>query len=260
MAESLDEIHMSFGEHLEELRRRMILALLGVSLVFCITLYFGVEISTWILQPLFDAQKSNNMEIGVIGINPAAAFNTYLLVAIYAGLILASPWVVYQGWKFVEAGLHPAERRVVFMLFPFSGAMVLAGIAFFYYYMLPICLTYFLGFAHYFPNDTFKPMVNSTEYLDFVIYLALGVIVGFQLPVVMLIGGMAGILDHKFLGKYRRHAILAIFVISAILTPSDPISMLVMAAPLYSLFELGVVLIWLTNRKREREQVIDGDG
>jgi sec-independent protein translocase protein TatC len=248
-----DEMQMSFGDHLEELRARVILSLVGVGVICIATLTYGTEIFTWLCQPLIKAQLEAGTDTGVIGLTPTAAFTTYLKVGLFSGLILASPWLLYQLWKFVSSGLYEHERRIVYILVPFSATMVLLAIAFLYYLMLPICLQFFLGFASKFTAVEFHMSIQASDYISFVIYLALGIVVGFQLPVAMLVGGMSGLLDATWLCKYRGYALLVCAVAGAVLTPTDPVSMLVLMVPLYVLYEFGIVLIRITRRRAESQ-------
>jgi Tat protein translocase TatC len=247
-----DDVQMSFGDHLEELRARVILSLAGIAVICIGTLTYGTDIFEWLCQPLIKAQLEAGTESGVIGLTPTAAFTTYLKVGLVSGLILGSPWLLYQLWKFVSAGLYEHERRVVYILVPFSSVMVLLAIVFLYYLMLPICLQFFLGFTHQFTGVEFRMPIQASDYIAFVIYLTLGIVVGFQLPVAMLIGGMSGLLDATWLCKYRGHALLVCTVAGAVLTPTDPVSMVVMTVPLYVLYEFGIVLIRITRRRAER--------
>lgn len=247
MPANTDETRMSFGDHLEELRARVIYALFGVAVTVGICLYYGREILYWLCIPLYEAQASLGQEIQIITLGPAEAFSVYLKVSIISGLVIAAPWQLYQLWKFVVAGLYQHERRAVYVLVPFSSLMVFLAIGFLYFLMLPICLQFFLRFGQLIEHLQTTPRVG--EYIRFVLYLALGIVIGFQLPVAMMVGGWAGILDANWLSKYRGHALLACSIAGAVLTPSDPVSMMVLAVPLYGLFEVGLLLVRIVAPK-----------
>ncbi len=247
---------MSFGDHLDELRRRVIAALLGVGVVVGVCLVYGIEIFNWLCEPLYGAQASLNLPIKVVGLGPTDAFAVYLKVSIISGLIVSAPWLLYQLWKFVVAGLYEHERRAVYILVPFSSVMVAAAVAFLYWAMLPICLTFFLTFAQHYGGDDgtdgrFEMIIQAKEYIRFVIYLSIGITIGFQLPVAMLVGGRAGILDAKWLSQYRGYSLLTCFIAGAVLTPTDPVSMFILAVPLYALFEFGLILIRIVAPKNQ---------
>jgi len=239
---------MSFGEHLEELRKRLIYALIGVAITVSGCLVIGRSILHWLCIPLFDAQKVLNQDIQIITLGPAEAFGVYMKVSIISGLVIAAPWLLYQLWCFVAAGLYHHEKRAVYILVPFSSVMVGVAIGFMYYLMLPICLKFFLQFAQTIENLQTTPRVG--EYIRFVLYLAMGIVIGFQLPVAMMVGGWAGIIDANWLAQYRGHSLLACSIAGAVLTPSDPVSMLILAIPLYALFELGLVLVRIVAPKK----------
>src|SRR5690606_5437154 len=126
--DSLDELRMSFGDHLDELRKRIIYALLGLALVFGVTLYYGSTIILWLLTPLANAQRQAGLTpMTVTGIT--SGFTTYVMVAFFAALIIAMPWVLYQLWQFIATGLYPEERKAIVLIAPLSGFMALLGVA-----------------------------------------------------------------------------------------------------------------------------------
>lgn len=335
---------MSFGEHLEELRWRIILALLGPVVTCLVTLYFGRQIVAWLVIPLARALRSLGEAPQTYFLSPAGGFAVYLKVSIVAGIVLASPWMVYQIWKFVQAGLYQHERRVAITILPFSTLMAALGVVFLYYVMLPVCLVFLLTFASNFPAPTMntsgegdpmrwltdltgafsggrdveespgpevaegsppapvapaalaqipvlaqdppspgqgdmwiykpllelrvffdgqihsfvplggrslvQPMMEVGQYIHFVVMLALGLIIAFQLPVVMLIFGWTGVVQPALVSRYRKYGVFACFAVGAIFTPADPISMFVLAMPLWGLFEVGLLLMRLTYRAR----------
>ncbi len=338
-----DDFRMSFGEHLEELRKRLIWGLLGVGVVACFTFYWGTDIVHWLQAPLFQAQNRLGLPEGTISTSVLTPFAVFMKVSIIAAIVLGSPWLVYQLWKFVEAGLYASERKVVYVLAPFSTIMVVLGVLFMYYILLPISVSFLLYFAQSYPetggdrpsfleiisavspfsddedsdgkqddgkdksptSDEIEarrgnadlpilieedpedpregqmwvtksesgaalklridgrtriiqqigsravlPMIDVKEYIGFIMIMMLGIIIGFQLPVVMLIGGWTGIVPPSFVRKYRRYALFTCFALGALLTPSDPLSMLVLAVPLYLLYEVGIILIQITYRPR----------
>lgn len=329
-----NEFQMSFGEHLEELRRRIIYALIGFGVACAVTLYFGSHLLIWLQNPLHQALRDAGLPAKSFSLSVTSGLAIYIKAGLIAGLIVAGPWILYQGWKFVEAGLYVRERRAVLILAPFSGLMTILGVLFAYYAMLPVALAFLIGFTASLPptqetgpgmmdwltrlvasyagakppihdeapadpsepdtlffnvpvlpsdpaspepgqvwingpqgemrayfngrvysfiaqsrDSSLMPLIEIGQFMSFVLFVILGVVVAFQLPVVMMIVGWSGLVTPAFFTKYRRHCIFLCILAGALLTPSDPVSLFVMAIPLYLLFELGIVLIRVTGGK-----------
>jgi sec-independent protein translocase protein TatC len=142
---------MSFGEHLEELRRRVIHALLGLGVALCVTLYYGRPLIAFIYAPLAEVQRAADLPTQTYTRSVLSGFTVYMKVSLVAGLILASPWVMYQIWKFISAGLYPAERRAARILVGLSSLMTGVGLAFMYYLFLPAALAFLVQFTTSYP-------------------------------------------------------------------------------------------------------------
>ncbi len=359
---------MSLGDHLDELRRRLILSLIGFAVCVVFTFYFGNEIIWWLNRPLLQIQRIAGITPQTYTFAVSEYFMVYVKVSLISGLIVASPWILYQGWQFVSAGLYKSERRAVLLLTPMSVVLTTLGVLFTYYIMLPVCLAFLLLFALAAPpagetqssfieritsayqeaehraddhDDTLlidpvgdddqdgestgqdkqqataidvdatpagseaetpgdelpslamlpqlssdpvrpregqiwvklpeqevrvhlsgvtrvvsltatsgvAPMIGVSQYIGFASLIMLGVVAAFQLPLVMLIIGWTGLLDPQLIKPYRRHCAVACFVAGAVLTPADPISMVVMAVPLLILFETGLLLMRWAYKK-----------
>ncbi len=326
-----DDSTMSFGEHLEELRKRLILALLGLTVGVIIALFFsdrvmktmeipvknalsryykilngeadpGVDLwgyfgwktelkapqkkvkpeappstvvktlevevdPTELLDALHKAQPSipaappdakpfrmilRILEADlqkVIPISPTAlslvaltaeeAFMVYLKVALVAGLMLSSPWVFFQLWLFVAAGLYPHERKYVYIYLPMSLFLFFGGAIFCFFAVIPFVLNFLFDFNIWL-DITIQPRL--TEYVSFVVILPVMFGISFQLPLVMLFLERINVFNVKVYREKRRLAILVIAFVSMILTPSDPVSMMLMMVPLCLLYELGIML------------------
>ena len=181
-----------------------------------------------------------------ITLNVQEAFMTYLKVALIGGLVLTSPWIFYQVWLFVAAGLYPHEQRYVYVFLPFSLVLFLGGIVFCFFLVFPFVLTFLLGF-----NDWLgvTPQIRLSEWISFAVMLPLLFGVSFQLPLVMLFLDRLSLFNAKTYRTKRRVAILVISIISMMLTPADPASMVMMMFPLILLYELG---IWLCQYMASR--------
>ena len=340
-----DEFRMSFGEHLEDLRSRLVKAMIGVLLIAAGTLYYGKTIIEILLKPLNRAQLAAGLPPITTGGGVLDGFSIWIKVSLISAAVIASPWILYQIWKFVEAGLYQNERRVVYLLAPFSSLMMLAGIAFTYYFLLPITLAFLMLFSVGFgpaasdtsgpldaitdylgrmaagtdeperPKDQpapvvvppvngevnfmqvpqvsedpknpapgqmwvntsqnalkihvgdrtmvtylavsamFSPLISLDEYIGFALFMMLGMVIAFQLPVAMMVAGWVGIVDSKTLRKTRKMVLLICVIAGAVLTPSsDPISMFAVAIPLWLLFELGLVVMRFIEKGQPPEE------
>jgi sec-independent protein translocase protein TatC len=188
-----------------------------------------------------------------ISISTTEAFMFWVKASFIAGLIIASPWVFFQIWKFIGAGLYPHERKYVYIYLPFSLLLFLAGAALTFFMVFEPVLKFLLKY-----NDWLgiEPSPRISDWMSFVLWMPLGFGASFQLPLVMLFATKIGAVDHTFFLKQWRFAVLIIFIVSAVLTPSpDPYSMMLMALPLVGLYFGGWLLSWWTTRKRRKVRV-----
>ncbi len=143
---------MSFGEHLEELRKRLLYAIYGTVACSTLTFIYGRELIAWLCKPLAHAQRNIDLPAQTVTMSVTSGFFIYMKVALIAGLVLASPWVVYQLWKFVSQGLYASEKHAVVLLAPFSTFMTLLGVLFSYYVLLPMALAFLIFFSASYPS------------------------------------------------------------------------------------------------------------
>lgn len=182
-----------------------------------------------------------------------AGFMFYMKVCFYAALFLGGPYVLWQLWAFVAAGLYRKEKRVVYLYAPFSMLLFLAGVVFGYFYMVPYAM-YFLAEMGI---DQFQYDLRLELYLDFFTNLSLGLGVVFQLPILMLVLSRVGLVEPSVYGKYRGHFLVASLIFAAILTPPDPYTQIMMAGPMAVLYELGIVLAKLAARRAQSAAVVE---
>ncbi len=188
-----------------------------------------------------------------ITLNVQEAFLTYIKVSFIAGLIFASPWVFYQLWLFVAAGLYPHERKYVYTYLPMSIILFLGGAVFCFYAVFPTVLDFLLGFNE---RMGITAQIRISEWINFAVMMPLLFGISFQLPLVMLFLQKISIFEVRDFREKRRMAILAIAFLSMMLTPTpDPLSMTMMMLPLLALYELGIVLCVLTENKEESVEV-----
>lgn len=234
---------MSLGDHLEELRFRIMFALVGLAIGTIICFFFGTKIITFIEAPYNALMPDHPLS----ALAPADAFIGYMKVSLMSGLILSSPWVFYQLWMFVSAGLYAKEKRYMHIAVPFSVVLFIGGALFFLFVVAPISLGFFIKFGRFMnvaPNWTFQ------NYVSFVTVLMLVFGLGFQTPIAIFFLNKTNLVSLDALRKSRKYTLLCIFVLAAVATPPDVISQITLAIPLYLLFELGIALSYLSNRKK----------
>ncbi|MGH9534252.1 MAG: twin-arginine translocase subunit TatC [Terriglobales bacterium] len=243
---------MSFLEHLQELRRRIFLSLCGVIVGFCVCFAYANEIYAFMAQPLAKAFAAHGMAGQKLGyLNPIDPFNLYIKLALIAGLFLASPWVLYQVWLFISPGLYRKERRYVVPFVLCTSALFIAGGAFAYLYAFPIALNFLVGYAH-----QFQPFVTINEYFNLFATVILGLGLIFELPTLIFFLSLLGVVSARFLLKNFRYAVLAIFIVAAVVTPTaDITTMLVFATPMLALYavSIGVAYIFGKDRRDRRK-------
>lgn len=188
-------------------------------------------------------EKSNR----TVSLNVQEAFLTYLKVAMVAGFVLASPWIFYQLWLFVAAGLYPHERRYVHIFLPMSIGLFVGGALFCFYAVFPFVLKFLLAFNASLDVD---PQIRLSEWISFALVLPMMFGISFQLPLVMLFLERIQVVTAETYRTKRRMAILIISIISMLLTPADPMSMVLMMIPLFILYELGIKLCGISKGDR----------
>ena len=222
---------MSLLDHLAELRTRLMIAALGVLVTTALSFVFTGQIIRWLLIP------SGLLSLQVL--NPTEAFTTYFRVALFSGIALAMPVILYQLFRYIDPALHAHERRFVLVLsLPVLGLFLL-GIAFCYYVLLPNAIPFLLSFG----GEVFHADIRANEYLSFVTTFMLAMGLVFEMPAIIFALVKVGVLRRAWLAKQRRYVFLAAFIIGAILTPTpDPFNQTLVSLPLYVLFELGLLL------------------
>jgi sec-independent protein translocase protein TatC len=186
---------------------------------------------------LVDKMRRENLRPRTDGVDEA--FMIYLKVSLVIGLFISSPWILYQLWLFVAAGLYPNERRYVYTYMPLSIALFVGGAAFCFFIVIPYVLKFLLGFNVWLG---LRPEIKISSWIMFSLMVSLMFGISFQLPMVMLVLERIGIVDVRFYKEKRRWAILIISFLSMVLTPSDPVSMIMMLVPLTMLYEFGIFL------------------
>jgi len=236
-----------FATYLQEVRKRLILSFIAVGAGFLICYYFSGSIFEILTAPLINNIQNIHVESTLIFRTVAEAFFTYMKVGFVAGLMLASPFILYQIWGLVVSRLDQDKRRYV-LLFVLGGSLFFAlGILFGYFVALPFGCKFLLKYA----SNTIRPMPDMNEYLSFSVKFLLTFGLVFEFPILLLILARIGIINAKMLAQKRRYAILLIFVFAFIISPPDLISQVLMALPLMGLYEVGILLCRVFRKKPE---------
>ncbi|HRS87007.1 MAG TPA: twin-arginine translocase subunit TatC [Syntrophales bacterium] len=245
MAERSGEEKQPLTAHLAELRQRLINCLVAIGVGFLACYYFKEELFKIITRPLAQVlPKGSHM----IFTGLPEAFFIYMKIAFFASLFLTSPYTLYQVWRFISPGLYPSEKRYVVPFVVSSTLLFVGGILFCYFLALPPAFAFFIEFS----TDFLRPMISFREYLSFSLKMLLAFGLCFELPVFIFFMAKIGIVSSRGLVKQRRYAILVIFIVAAVLTPSpDAFSQILLAVPLMVLYEISVLLARFAERKKE---------
>ena len=246
-------LRMSFLEHLEELRTRIFRALAGVGVAFLVSLTFSNELWKFVQQPATQALKTLNMSPKLHQFTPMEGFNIiWFKMPIICAIFVGSPWILYQVWAFISPGLYRRERRWAAPFILFSAGLFIAGGVFAYFVIFRYGLTFLLGLA---PREEIEQTVSMSEYFDLFVNVILGVGLVFEMPILIFFLTLLRIVNPAFLLRHSRYAILAIFIIAAIVTPTpDVFNLMLFATPMCLLFYVGIFASYLLVLHREGRQ------
>jgi sec-independent protein translocase protein TatC len=321
-----DEVRMSFGDHLEELRKRVIWALVGLVITSVLCCKYGDHIIAFLTTPYMAAMNDLGQEARLVQLNPIESFMEYFKVCLEFGLVLAAPWVLYQLWLFVAAGLYPAERRIVRYFAPASIGLFITGATFMIVVVLSGLMKFLISIAGWFPlpdpdsafyrflqtgdrgavvatqpfhpiavpvmtdpgqpqegdvwlnprnhrlnvyheGETYyapmqkasnkqivQPFFSVAEYLGFVTDLALAFGLGFQIPIVVIFLIAMGIVQSAQMSAARRYVLLVVVIAAAVITPTPDVgTMMLLAVPMYILFESGLLIGRIIEKRDAQE-------
>jgi sec-independent protein translocase protein TatC len=244
------EEKLPITDHLEELRHRLIKSAIAVAVGFGLAFAFKEKLFDILVWPLKKVMRSGD---ALIYTNLPEAFFVFLKTALLAGIMLASPVILYQFWMFVAPGLYDKERRLLLPILFLSTIFFVGGALFGYFFVFPVGFEFFLSFA----TDVIRPMPSMKEYLSLASTMLLAFGAVFELPLALTFLARLGVVSAKFLSKQRKYAILIIFIAAAILTPGpDIMSQLLMAGPMMLLYELSIIGAKIFGKKKEPEPEI----
>ncbi len=246
-------LRMSFLEHLEELRSRIIKALLGLAVAFGVCVFFTNEIWRAVMAPAATALKALHLPETLAQLSPTEAFSIiWIKMPVLVALFIASPWVLYQVWAFIAPGLYKRERRLAVPFILSTAALFILGGAFAYFVAFRFALTFLLGIG---VDIGVRPMISMTEYVDLFVNVILGIAIVFELPVLIFFLTLLRVASPRFLLAHSRYAILLIVLLAAIITPTpDVYNLIIFAAPMIMLYFVGVFASYLLVLKREGQR------
>lgn len=241
-------VSMSLGDHLEELRARLMLALAGLAAAMAVALALGKWFLGFILAPYQTAMKDLGIQVNLQAIEVAEPFMVYMKASIVLAALISSPWLFYQMWAFVAAGLYKHERRFVKAVAPASAVLFVIGVLFFLMIIAPLVFRFFVQFNPGIDFLVYQPQISKT--VSFILMLALVFGLAFQTPIAIVFAERMGLVTVPQLVSVRKYVFLAVFIVAAIATPPDVVSQCSLAVPLYFLYECGILICRLRHKKQ----------
>ena len=243
--ESADQ-EQSLTEHLTELRTSLIQSGYGIILGFILCFWKSDLLFAIIRRPIAPFLEGK----GLVFTAPMEQFLAHVKVSLLGGLVLSCPWWVYQIWRFIAPGLYSSEKRYA-LGFIFSGTFLfLSGISFVYFVVYPMAFDFLINYG----GGADQAMITISDYLSFFATTTIVFGLAFELPLILTLLGIAGVIDKEFLVSKRKYAIIVLAVLSAFITPPDAISMVLLMIPLYLLYELGVLLVGFFGQTSDQAQ------
>jgi len=238
----MTEEKQPFLVHLKELRDRLVISIIAVAIAFIITYYFKERIFHFLMRPFLEV-----MPVGgtIIFTSITEGFTTYFKIALVASFFLASPVILYETWMFVAPGLYEHERRYIIPFIVFGSLFFVVGAFFCYFVVMPYAYRFFVGYA----GPFITPMPSLREYMNLTLKMLLMFGLIFEMPVVAYYLARAGIINFLTLAKKRRYAIVVIVVLSAMISPPEIGSLLLLALPMYGLYEVSILIARIFGRK-----------
>jgi len=230
---------MPFLDHIEELRWRLIKSIIAIALSGIIAFIFADKLYSLITMPLGDT-KLHFTEV-------TGSFYAYLKLAFFGGIIVAAPYVFHQLWSFIAPGLYDQEKQTVMPMVFFSFVLFLIGASFCFVVVLPIALKFLLGYG----EGILTPIITVSSYISFAGLMIVAFGMAFELPVVGYFLGKIGLITPPLLNRIRPYAIVGMLIVGAVLSPPDIFTQILLAVPLVLLYELTIVIVRLTGRKKE---------
>ena len=254
----IDETQAPLLDHLIELRTRLVRCVLALVLSFCVCVYFASDIFGFLVRPLDGAFPAGQGRL--IFTQLGEAFFVELKVALFAAFFVSFPIIANQLWAFVAPGLYAQEKRAFLPFLIATPVLFVSGGALAYYFVMPTAFRWFLGFEGQVGGLPIEALPAAGDYLTLVMQFILAFGISFLLPVLLLLLNRADLIRYEQLRRARRYVIVGILIVAAVLTPPDPGSQIMLAVPLYLLFEASLLLMRLGERRKrmqtEAEQLL----
>ncbi|MHC4307052.1 MAG: twin-arginine translocase subunit TatC [Planctomycetota bacterium] len=251
-----NEKRLPISEHLEELRSRIIKSILIIIGLFFINWFFKAKILGIIKKPHSITMKNLGLPETLQVLSYQEGFYAYIKLCLITSVFMAYPLILFQIWRFVEAGLFKKERRYVKVFAPVSYLAFVTGVLFGYYFLIPYGLQFLIKIL----GGGIQPMITMSQYISLVTMLTLALGIVFQLPLVMLFISKIGVLKAEDFIKWRMYAVLIIFILAAVITPPDPFTQVMTALPMIILYEIGILAIRPTKEAVKRFGTLLGIG
>jgi sec-independent protein translocase protein TatC len=248
----IDDSKMPLLDHLIELRSRLLWSFLALAIAFGMSLYFARPIFGFLVQPLLASGQTKLIYTAIF-----EAFFVEIKVAFFAATFFSFPVFATQLWRFVAPGLYNKEKRAFLPFLLATPVLFITGASMAYYMAIPVALEYLLGFGGTVGGVEQEALPGVDNYLNFVMKFIFGFGISFLLPVLLMLLERAGIVTLEQLRSSRRYAIVGAFAIAAVLTPPDVVSQLLLAIPLCILYELALIAIWFTRRRRNKTEAAE---
>ena len=240
------ESKISFIDHLEELRKRILYSIICIGAFSMIGFFFAKNLLNIIIN---QAQLES-----AYFFTPLEAFTTHIKIAIFIGIFVSFPFLLYQSWAFIGPGLTKTERKISFSYMFFGLLLFLTGNMFGYFILIPLGLKFLLGFG----TEYLQPLMNVSKYIGFIFWCLLGSGILFQLPLMLFFLIKLGVVDVETVRKHRPEAIVIILILCAIITPTgDFFTLLLITVPLLILFELSVFIAGITQKKSKKHKLTE---
>lgn len=251
IAERAELPNMSLLEHLEELRKRVVLSAVGIVVGLALCWHWWERIFNIMQEPIFQAMRAQHLEPHLVYTNPVDPFNMQIKIALTAGIFVACPWILWQVWQFISPALYRNEKAYVLPFMASTIGLFVGGGLFGYFIVYPASLDFLVHQGTLMKNAV--PMITITEYMNLFLTIELGLGAVFELPIVIFFLALMGIVSARFLWKNFRYAILVIFVIAAILCPTpDILNMTIFALPMIVLYVISIGIAYMVHPSRRK--------
>ena len=240
---------MSFLEHLDELRKRIVNSLIAICVAVVLGFYWIYQIVDFILAP---TRKALPPGVKLIYTQPGEAFSLYVTIALIMGVIIAAPYIMYQVWMFIAPGLYANEKRLAIPFVVFTTAGFILGAAFNHYIAFPFMMAFFASFNT--PDLAFMPKLEDVFGLYTKMLIGMGLV--FQMPTVVYFLARIKLITAHFLAVNFKYAFLLIFIVAAVITPTgDMMTQTIFAAPMLGLYILSIIIAWVVGPKRRKDEI-----